>query len=82
LGTFQSTNRQALEAIKKLQKDGKIKSVGTNRTRELEVPMHKITEWLKRYARFDVLLLLLLVQVCMRERIKVNYSTVYRFIKG
>jgi hypothetical protein len=31
LGTFQSTNRQALEAIKKLQKDGKIKSVGTNR---------------------------------------------------
>jgi hypothetical protein len=31
LGTFQSTNRQALEAIKKLQEDGKIKSVGTNR---------------------------------------------------
>jgi hypothetical protein len=31
-----------------------------------QVPMHKITEWLKRYDRFDVLLLLLLVQVCMR----------------
>jgi DNA-binding Lrp family transcriptional regulator len=31
LGTFQSTNRQALEAIKKLQEDGKIKGVGTNR---------------------------------------------------
>ncbi|CAC9504578.1 hypothetical protein [uncultured Gammaproteobacteria bacterium] len=31
MGTFQSTNRQALEAIKKLQEDGKIKSVGTNR---------------------------------------------------
>jgi DNA-binding Lrp family transcriptional regulator len=25
------TNRQALEAIKKLQEDGKIKGVGTNR---------------------------------------------------
>jgi DNA-binding Lrp family transcriptional regulator len=90
LGTFQSTNRQALEAIKKLQEDGKIKGVGTNRNylealkhiakhttgnlrdltkvvhllvlrlkvRELEVLTHKITEWLKRYARFDVLLLL------------------------
>ena len=31
MGTFQSTNRQALEAIKKLQEDGKIKGVGTNR---------------------------------------------------
>jgi len=28
---FQSTNKQALEAIKKLQEGGKIKSVGTNR---------------------------------------------------
>jgi hypothetical protein len=28
---FQSTNKQALEAIKKLQEKGKIKSVGTNR---------------------------------------------------
>jgi integrase len=31
LRTFQSTNKQALEAIKKLQEGGKIKSVGTNR---------------------------------------------------
>ena len=31
MGAFQSTNRQALEAIKKLQEDGKIKGVGTNR---------------------------------------------------
>jgi integrase len=30
-GIFQSTNKQALEAIKKLQEGGKIKSVGTNR---------------------------------------------------
>jgi hypothetical protein len=33
------------------------------KARELEVLTHKITEWLKRYARFDVLLLLLFVQV-------------------
>ena len=31
MGLFQSTNKQALEAIKKLQEGGKIKSVGTNR---------------------------------------------------